>query len=591
MKINTQTIPSELAAAYAKLISRKPTAAGATFTARTKPRATSKAAGRRPRKGLSDIESAVDFLIAYLTKKNGTPPATTFRAAQITALKAGTFDPAYWTKCAEASSTTLENAPTSGAFVGIRNYAYPDPANQPSTPTYGAGVPATGDPAYTGWTTAGTFADTGLRWIRKVFTLKNKFTRNTPEPLFLKLSGNITATANARPSRAMISAIIKRWIVAAGSARLTTTEAPVIKPISAFWRYKTPRGIAPYFALTKPLSLMYSARSPDYEELTGDLTSAVVLVAPMPMMGKRFNNNTSIMSTIAATIELWQIRKTSPAGFLWNNLLIHEDGITDTITVITYPTFMGNPTHGFAMMTDPNTDENSWWLLDGKLTATAWVPDWTLAPEWTLFDYVTAVNYHASGYIVATSATYYGNIGYWIVALDGASMQFIIYNPLLIQTPIAFLNQDIYVYLPSASAYVFHDRGASYEVSVKLFDADGFLISERSSAPTAYYFARKIITSLTKIYMLIPEIINAVNFMHVWDLQQSSQTLVVTINLGNSAEYGFSSHASDIYIFPTDAAQQVVKISDTGSYSTLPNNVAGRIRGATQLSMQWIANE
>jgi len=312
MKITDQTIPPELAALYTKLISRKPTLAGTEFVARTKPAALKKAPTRPKRKQLRDIEAAVDFLIEYITTSTGTAPAAGFRAAQIASIKAGTFDTTYWTQCAQASSTTLQNAPTSGAFVGIRNYAYPDALNQPSTPTYGAGTAATGDPSYTGSTTSSVFRDTNLRWLRVIFTLANSFTRGQPEPLFLKLTGTITASANARPSRAMISAIIKRWIVAAGSTRLTTTEAPVIKPISALWRYKTPSGVAPYFALTKPLQLLYAARSLDYEEAAGTLTNAIVLVAPMPMLGKRYNNNTNVSSTITATLECWQIKKESP---------------------------------------------------------------------------------------------------------------------------------------------------------------------------------------------------------------------------------------------------------------------------------------
>lgn len=316
MIIIDQTIPPELQAEYDKLITKKPTASGLEFVARTKPSATKPASTKKTSVLKRDYEEAVDFLIAYITESTGEAPPPDFRLTQINNLLDGYFDPSYWQTCTELSSDTLENAPATGAFVGVRNYAYPDPANQPSTPTYGAGVSATGDPAYTGWTTGGIFADTGLRWIRKVFTLKNKFTRGTPEPLFLKLSGTITATASTRPSRAMISAVIKRWLVTDTSARLTTTEAPITEVISALWRYKTPHGIAPYFALTKPLQLMYFMRSDKYEETPGDLTRAVVLIAPMPMMGKRFNNNTSVTSTIAATIELWQILKPGPMATL-----------------------------------------------------------------------------------------------------------------------------------------------------------------------------------------------------------------------------------------------------------------------------------
>lgn len=309
MKVTNQTIPPSLQDEYDRLFARKPTGAGDAFITRTKPKVRKPAPKKTPRKILKDYEEATDFLIEYLTKINGIPPEKTFRAAQIAELKKGYFNPEYWKQCTEESSATLENNPTSGPFIEIRNYAYPDPGNQPSTPTYGAGVPASGNPAYIGWTTNTVFNDMGLRWIRKVFSLNNGFTFGEQEPLFLKLTGTVTASANMRPSRAMISAVIKRWMVAAGSPRETTTEAPVNEPIAAYWRYRMPSGEAPYFNLTKPLQLMYSMRSKKYEEPTGDLTKAVILIAPMPMMGKRFNNNTTISSTIDATSELWQIKK------------------------------------------------------------------------------------------------------------------------------------------------------------------------------------------------------------------------------------------------------------------------------------------
>lgn len=376
MKIDTQTIPPELAAAYAKLVSRKPTLAGPAFVARTKP-AAHKPVGRKiKRKELRDIEGAVDFLIAYLTLTTGTPPAATFRAAQIDNLKRGIFDTLYWQQCSVDSTDMLSASPTFTAWVGPRAYAYPDPLNQPSTPVYGAGTASAGNEAYTGITAGGTFSDTLLRWKRTVLSLLNPFARSQAEPLFVKIVGTITATADQRPSRAMISIVIKHWLTLGSSTRLTTTEAPVVKPKSAYWRYITPRGVAPYFNLTKNIQLVYWLRGIDYEELGGDLTKCVLLTAPMPMMGKRFNNNTAISTSLTSTIELWQIKK-GYRGWLALNYLMDATG---ALTAYTHPAWLypifTDGTHGIVLNDASGPTPGNMKLISNSLTQTSFVAPW-----------------------------------------------------------------------------------------------------------------------------------------------------------------------------------------------------------------------
>ena len=309
MKLMQLAVPSALANEFKRLVAYgKPNAAGMR-QARTTKQATHRTNKKTPRQQLTDYENAVDFLIAYLTKTNGTAPPAGFRREQSANLKAATFDPLYWVQCVQDSQAVFSNVPTSAPFTGGRAYAYPDPANLASIATYGGGTETGGALTYHGATVGGTFTDLGLTWQRTVYTLANTMQKGIAEPLFLKLTGSITGAGNARASRALLSVVIKRWMVTSSSARLTTNEPPTTEAIQALYRYVTPRGVSPFFYLQHALRLMYTMRSDKYEEAGGDLAKCVVLVAPMPLMGKRFNNNTSAQSTLTCALELWQVLK------------------------------------------------------------------------------------------------------------------------------------------------------------------------------------------------------------------------------------------------------------------------------------------
>jgi hypothetical protein len=203
---------------------------------------------------------------------------------------------------------SLDGRRWKSVFTG-KNYTYADPTNLPTHAIYGNGANSSGTLTYTGATTGGSFYDTLLKWKRIIFSLKNKFTQGVEEPVFLKVTGTITGTANKRAARALLSLYVKRWLVGANSTRLTTVEPPTVKPINAYWRYRTPRGVAPYWSYTNNIRLVYALRSPKYEEPTAEMTKCVLLMSPMPLLGKRSNNNTAVSSTANLSAELWQIKK------------------------------------------------------------------------------------------------------------------------------------------------------------------------------------------------------------------------------------------------------------------------------------------
>lgn len=323
-----QVIPAELQAMYSKLITASTLRADTKRQARTTKRARAGSRKKKPKTQVNEITQAVDALIEFLTIKNNAAPAASFRTEQIKQLKIGNFAEEYWQKCTIETEQVLINEPTFNIFVGARNYAYPDPTNQPTVPIYGLGNVSAAPLQYIGYTAGTEYRDVSLKWIRIIFKLKNEFLREKVEPIFLKLQGSVTASADARASRAMLSAIVKRWLVTQTSIRLTTLEPPTSKPLSFLYRYQVPRGEAPYYNKTSPLRIVKSMRSEKYEETPDMITHCVVLAAPMPMMGKRFNNNTSINTTLAATIELWQIRKTEPAFYSSPRPYLSPDGLT-----------------------------------------------------------------------------------------------------------------------------------------------------------------------------------------------------------------------------------------------------------------------
>lgn len=310
MKITGKNVPSWALAKFKEIMSDMAIDGSGDGTSKTRRKVglvkTTKK--KNPRK--YDYEEAVDALIAYLKKKGVKKEWTSFRWLQIQALKEGIFNTDYWVKCTQETSDILIAYPTVSDFEGVRDYAYPDAANQPTKCTYGNGSPETGMPECAGTTKSGFFSDDYLKWARTVITLKNKCTKGDKEPLFLKLTCTLVVDGDARACRAFLSLIIRRWLCAAGSTRLTTLENPTDKPIYAWYRYRLPEWVGGSFVTAETKRLVYTARGPDYEEAGVELKKLVVLGAPMPMMGYRYNNNTDTMTSLYDyNLEAWQINK------------------------------------------------------------------------------------------------------------------------------------------------------------------------------------------------------------------------------------------------------------------------------------------
>jgi len=582
MKLTNQDIPPALLAEYKKLVATKPADLAGVAVARTTKRARAPAPTRPPRKEFRDYEKAVDFLIDYLTTKDGHPPAAGFRAEQINNIKIGYFDPAYWTQCAQDSADVFTNTPSSAAWSGARAYAYPDPANLPSVPTYGAGVASSGNLDYTGATVSGTFKDLALKWKRYVFSLANSFARTSDEPLFFKLTGSVSATANVRASRAMLSAIIKRWIVLPGSTRLTTTEAPTTTPIQAFWRYRTPRGASPYYAYTNSLRLVYSMRSLareaiaaggayKYEEAPGDLTKCVVLVAPMPMMGKRFNNNTSVAVTLTGTVELWQIKK-GAGGFVVGNKIIHIDGTTETVTPPAVDLFyMWDGLHGLAEYWDDAAGALRWATLDKSLTVTPFTAPWQADAGWDSTGYVQSYNAAASGWLVSTNVNGNPYMDYWFLDYTGAQTAHYDDTTAPNLFWIAGGNPNEVEYMPALNQYAFNQQPYSGLTEIDIFDAMGGFVTSYDYYNFTDWVTGTLFTSEDHAYTLWPIGSAAPFSAQLWRMDSTPGSIIATLDIGSYSQAGVSYHAGVFYIWPRDATKPAYAVTEAGVVTNITN--------------------
>lgn len=310
MKTTGQNVPPELAALYGSLVATNATAHGGVFTLRTQKAVNLIKKTARVNRLLKACYKAVDQLIAYKQNAGGWTMPRGFRTSQTKAIYNRIFDPEYWVECAIESTQPISGTLGYEPFTGPRNYAYPDPTNQPTKTVCTGGTNTTGTPRYSGSTSAGYFYDDLLVWNRYVFDLANSFEKGDDEPLLITLSATITASASDRPSKAMLSWIVKIWTVPEGDPKTTTTLPPTEKPITNYFRYITPRGDPPFFSSAIDRRAMLDGRRPSSETPAANLKKMVMLFAPMPMMGKRYNNNTQIDTNLSAIeIKAYQIKK------------------------------------------------------------------------------------------------------------------------------------------------------------------------------------------------------------------------------------------------------------------------------------------
>jgi hypothetical protein len=309
VKVKNQNISGSLGVLLRKLAKSSMNNADGVAVSRETKATRTKKTPRKKTKTVTDVERAVDAMINYQEANEGRKFSAEERSAEIAAVKRGDFSSGYWQQCTQSTDTSLYCIPAHAPFTGQRNYSYPDPAYEPSILTYGEGVETVGNPRLDGMMISGAFRETMYKWKRYTFDLPNEVTIANQETTFFKVWGLVLGSASEQAGRALLSVVMKAWIVDASSTRLNTYEPPTTKPINDWYKYVTPRGVPPYWEATRVLNISRTALAKGYIEQVASCTKAVILVGAAPTKGWRFNNNDNVSCELQPTVEMWQIKK------------------------------------------------------------------------------------------------------------------------------------------------------------------------------------------------------------------------------------------------------------------------------------------
>lgn len=380
MKILGLSVPPDLEELFDRLITSHlvpPTGDGTAQTSKLArlPQGTKKKTPQA--KAVDDIVASLAEFIHSMTGKKQSDDWQRERASE---LNAGFINPRWWSPCELVTSDIFESLPINSPDLDPKPYDYPDPSNLPSRPYYPDGSPASGSPRYQGALVAGYFEDQYWSWRRTVWLSYIITGEWKLSPIFAIIQGSVKGNGNARGSRPMLSLICKMQISYAGDPPPTSTVAPRFKNKSHYWRYELPETVAPFWHVTKERFIL---NPPKRSHTIGVGDTITLNTGVRPMYGRGFNNNTAVESewtgsetmmqpnpcmaegdetlfigpapsassylmTYNSTTDSWTSVTIFPAiqyGFLWNGLILGDDGASNRLLFAADGTFIGYVPH------------------------------------------------------------------------------------------------------------------------------------------------------------------------------------------------------------------------------------------------------
>lgn len=300
-KVTDQNVPPELEATFFRIYSPSKKSAPSNGIGRTRRAAKLRPVPkpkRKTRPKLMDI--CRQIAAAYAVRKRVRYSEAVARNAY-TLARAGTFPEDYWIELQHTGSEHLESVPTSIPDPSPPPYAYRNPFNLPSVPTYPAGTPGGSAPGYSGRTNAGYFEDERVTWERHTFAAPENYTGPGPLHAVTLAPARLHIDGNARGSRPMLSAVLRVRAFSGPGPFATDTTPPHVDGQVQYSRYKPKQSAPPYYSAQidlYPVTLQLVRLDPsDSAALSGLHLDR----SPMPMLGRFFNNNTRVETEINPT--------------------------------------------------------------------------------------------------------------------------------------------------------------------------------------------------------------------------------------------------------------------------------------------------
>ena len=298
MKITGQSVPTQYAAQMKTYLTFADAVPATTATARTNSGLARATVSRRAKRLPTDFEAAADY-IAKDQRRNGTVASYADLYTSILAnLKTGVFDAPYWIECAVSEPIVYRNYPTSAPRLITKPYAYRDPLNLPTIPTYGTGAESIMPLRYQGTQQGGYFEDFLLRWAIYVATMPRLLPLPIAAPVFWKIEGAMTASASTRGARPMLALISKVQRCMLNEPPTYSELPPVDNPRYINVRYKLPPAAPPFWSRQGTIQAVITAAEKDADTTAPEFDAAVLRLAPAPMFGQWFNNNSYVYTQI-----------------------------------------------------------------------------------------------------------------------------------------------------------------------------------------------------------------------------------------------------------------------------------------------------
>lgn len=208
--------------------------------------------------------------------------------------KIGEFPPPYWIPVSPAAPDYRQSTATSAPRLTAPAYAYRDPTNRPTLPTYAQALPSTDPAEYLGATVNEEFKDQLYSWRRWLFELPDNAQTRADCPCVIAFAMHITANASNRPARPFFSTIA-RAILTADATPPTIHNDPLHKRATTFYSRYRPRITAPPFYLDSyRADILMIPRLNTTADTLGAGRYIWLETGPKPLMGLHFNNNTTV---------------------------------------------------------------------------------------------------------------------------------------------------------------------------------------------------------------------------------------------------------------------------------------------------------
>lgn len=358
MKVTEQNIPPELAALYAAVASQMQIDPSGTGTVRTRRAATSTHSKRRHKGGASVFDPIINALMNALGMKMGDEARGLMLQDQRDKIRRGNFDLQYWIPCDQVAEAYLQSTPSWIENTNPPPYAYRDPLNRPSIPTYSDGGATSAPCLYNGQTSGEIYRDTLLRWVRRTHELIRPHSDDPLDHAIIKLAISQQVSASTRGVRTAFSCAVMAWMHNADAPCETTTTPPVQPKFSdnppadallwpIVWRYRTPQSEPPYYIATNQWHAVMRAATVSQESVAPGASRVTTLAAPNPAYGLEYNNNEALAISADLTVEVWQLRKFDPVivmiSFYYtnnhsdrDNIYAEKSGYGKTVTSLNY---------------------------------------------------------------------------------------------------------------------------------------------------------------------------------------------------------------------------------------------------------------